>query len=154
MTLISSLTKKELITINNDSKTVEEFFTNASDILMERGYVKESFLDAILEREKKYPTGLEMPKIVIAIPHTDVEHINEPFIFINRMSNKNLEFIQMGTDDVIVKPEYIIILGINQKENQVGLLSGLMEVFDDEDFINELRNAEDEEQIYKLFIEK
>lgn len=70
MTLISSLTKKELITINNDSKTIEEFFTNASDILMERGYVKESFLDAILEREKKYPTGLEMPKIVIAIPHT------------------------------------------------------------------------------------
>lgn len=70
------------------------------------------------------------------------------------MNSDNLEFIQMGTDDVIVKPEYIIILGINEKENQVGLLSGLMEVFDDEDFINELRNAEDEEQIYKLFIEK
>lgn len=151
MSLVSELTKRDLINIKNDAKSYEDFFTQAFNILLEKGYVKETFYNGILEREKKYPTGLEMPKIVIAIPHTDAEHVNEPFIFINKMASNNLEFIQMGTDDYIVNPEFIIILGINDKKNQVGLLAAMMELFDDENFIREIKNTNSVDELYEIF---
>lgn len=154
MSLISSLTKEDLINVENESLNYESFFEDASKTLLKKGYVKESFYKAILEREKKYPTGLELPKITIAIPHTDTEHVNEPFIFINKMKEKNIEFTQMGTDDVFVKPEFIIILGIKEPKEQVGLLSSMMSLFDNESFVNEIRNSNSIEDMYKIFKEQ
>lgn len=150
---ISNLTKKELIIIDNESSNCEEFFQNISNILFEKGYVEETFHDAIVEREKKYPTGLEMPKITVAIPHTDVQHIKKPFIFVNKMKENNIEFIQMGTDDLIVHPEFIVVLGIKEPKNQVGLLSSLMNLFDNEEFIARIKKSDSVESMYKAFTE-
>lgn len=150
---ISNLTKKELIIIDNESSNCEEFFQNISNILYEKGYVEETFHDAIVEREKKYPTGLEMPKITVAIPHTDVQHIKKPFIFVNKMKENNIEFIQMGTDDLIVHPEFIVVLGIKEPKNQVGLLSSLMNLFDNEEFIARIKKSDSVESMYKAFTE-
>lgn len=154
MSVISEITNKDLIVINNETTNYEEFFLESYKHLLEKGFVQESFFEAILSREKKYPTGLELPKITIAIPHTDVEHIIKPFIFINKMKKREIEFIQMGTDDIIVKPEFIIILGIKEKTGQVGLLSEMMSLFDNDDFINKLKVVEDIDSMYKLFIEQ
>ncbi|WP_311481792.1 PTS sugar transporter subunit IIA [uncultured Anaerococcus sp.] len=153
MSDISNLTKEELIIIDNESLNCEEFFRNISNILFEKGYVEETFHDAIVEREKKYPTGLEMPKITVAIPHTDVQHIRKPFIFINKMKEKNIEFIQMGTDDLIVHPEFIVVLGIKEPKNQVGLLSSLMNLFDNEEFVDKIKKSDSVESMYKAFTE-
>ena len=38
-------------------------------LLRNGGYVKESFSDAIKEREVHYPTGLQLEHIGVAIPH-------------------------------------------------------------------------------------
>lgn len=154
MSDISNLIKEELIIIDNESLNREEFFLNISNILFDKGYVEETFHDAIVEREKKYPTGLEMPKITVAIPHTDVQHIKKPFIFINKMKEKSIEFIQMGTDDLIVNPEFIVVLGIKEPKNQVGLLSTLMNLFDNEDFVYKIKQADSVEKMYDAFIKE
>ena len=52
-----------------------------SHILYKKGYVKESYTSAILEREKQFPTGLKTPGINIAMPHTYPEHVIKPAIF-------------------------------------------------------------------------
>lgn len=154
MSDISNLIKEELIIIDNESSDREEFFLNISNILFDKGYVEETFHDAIVEREKKYPTGLEMPKITVAIPHTDVQHIKKPFIFINKMKEKSIEFIQMGTDDLIVHPEFIVVLGIKEPKNQVGLLSTLMNLFDNEEFVYKIIQADSVEKMYDAFIKE
>lgn len=154
MSDISNLIKEELIIIDNESSDREEFFLNISNILFDKGYVEETFHDAIVEREKKYPTGLEMPKITVAIPHTDVQHIKKPFIFINKMKEKSIEFIQMGTDDLIVNPEFIVVLGIKEPKNQVGLLSTLMNLFDNEEFVYKIIQADSVEKMYDAFIKE
>lgn len=150
MSIISNLVKKELIDLDNKSEDIKEFFADASTKLEELGFVEETFFEAIYKREQKYPTGLELPNIVIAIPHTDVEHIKEPFIFVNKIVTKSLSFIQMGTDDVIVEPEYVIVLGIKEPTEQVGLLSTLIELFGDQNFINKFESATESEEIYEL----
>jgi len=153
MDIISELVREELIDLNNDNTNVEDFFRQASDKLIELDYAEDTFFEAIYEREKKYPTGLELPKIVIAIPHTDVDHIKEPFIYVNKMESKSLEFIQMGTDDVSVYPEYVIVLGIKEPEEQVGLLSTLIELFSDAEFVEEFKHIQSEKEMYNLLNE-
>lgn len=154
MGLDADLVKKDLINWNNESQSVEELFRNSSDVLVELGFAKESFFNAVNEREKVYPTGLELDLLTVAIPHTDVEHVLKPFIYVHKLSNSQLEFIQMGTDDVIVKPEFIFILGIKEPKGQVELLSSLIELFNTEEFVEQLKQCKTEEGVYELLKNK
>ena len=64
---------KEIFEINiKNISSKEEALTYLSDKLIEKGIVKESYKEAILNREKVFPTGLQFEKYGIAIPHTDV----------------------------------------------------------------------------------
>lgn len=152
MSVLSDLAYKELININSQSRSVEEFFRITSKELLELGFVKETFFNAINEREKVFPTGLQLEHIAVAIPHTDIEHIIKPFVYINKLNKYQLEFIQMGTDDVIIKPEYIFILGIKDPKGQVELLSTLIEFFNNKDFVTKLKNSKTENEVYNLLI--
>ena len=154
MSILGDLVQKDLINMDNRSSDKESFFSSAADTLVEYDFVEESFFQAINERERKYPTGLELPNIVIAIPHTDVEHIKKPFVYFNKMTQKSLTFVQMGTDDVEINPSYVIILGIKKPQEQVGLLSTMIELFSDEEFINDLNSLNNAEEVYELLKSK
>jgi PTS system galactitol-specific IIA component len=50
---------------------------------MKRGYVKDTFVDGILHRERTNPTGLMVEDLInIAIPHTDVDRVIRPTIVV------------------------------------------------------------------------
>lgn len=47
------------------------------DAMIQEGYGEEGFTEAVLKREKDYPTGLDVDGIGVAIPHTDAEHVKK-----------------------------------------------------------------------------
>ncbi|EHU5038033.1 PTS sugar transporter subunit IIA, partial [Enterococcus faecalis] len=75
----------------------------------------------------------------------------KPFIYFNRLMNKKIEFIQMGTDDVIVKPDYILMLGIKEPREQVNLLAEIINLFNQKEFVTSIRNAKSKKEIMELF---
>lgn len=154
MSIVGELIQEKLIDLTCNIKSKDDFFKTKAGILEELQLVEETYLEAVVEREKEYPTGLRLENISIAIPHTTVNHIKEPFIYFNRLTNNEVNFIQMGTDDVVVKPEYILLLGIKEPKEQVNLLAELMDLFNQKDFIEAIRNAKSEKEIIKLFSEK
>lgn len=129
----STLFTKELIIIDAEYESQQCMFENASHVLHEKGYVKASFKEAIIQRELDYPTGLKVDKLNCAIPHTDIVHVNKPFIYVTKLKSP-LSFIQMGTSDEQVPVESIFMLGITEPSKQVGLLSMIMEQLNNEDF--------------------
>lgn len=148
------LFKKELIDLNNNNKDIkEDFFTKKSLELIESGYVKESFKDAIIARENEYPTGLVLENINLAIPHTDTEHIKEPFVYINRLKNK-IEFNQMGNEEDTVSVKDVWMLGIKDGAKQVDLLAFIMEIFSDPDFIKKYQAIDEAEELLELLESK
>lgn len=147
---LNTLVYSNLVNIENKSTSLIDFFESASRELVEENFVEESFFEAILSREQIYPTGLVLENINIAIPHTDVDHIKKPFIYINKMED-DIEFIQMGSDDKTVIPEYVIILGIKEPKKQVTLLSTLIELFNNSNFLDELQNCNNNDNLIKLF---
>lgn len=151
MTILSQLVQKELINLEEKGENKQELLENLAKDLFEKGYVREDFATAVMEREEEFPTGLQLEKTAVAIPHTYSEFVKKPFIYVVKLKNP-VTFIQMGTSDVHVSVHFVIVLGISEPKNQTGLLVELMNVFGQEKFIEQLQNAKTEEEIYQLFM--
>ncbi len=151
MTILSQLVQKELINLEGKGENKQELLENLAKDLFEKGYVREDFATAVMEREEEFPTGLQLEKTAVAIPHTYSEFVKKPFIYVVKLKNP-VTFIQMGTSDVEVSVHFVIVLGISEPKNQTGLLVELMNVFGQEKFIEQLQNAKTEEEIYQLFM--
>ncbi|MDO4800436.1 MAG: PTS sugar transporter subunit IIA, partial [Bacillota bacterium] len=64
------------IWIDAKFSTSEEALSAMANHLVNRGICKPSFVEAILNREREFPTGLEtLSGIGVALPHTDAEHV-------------------------------------------------------------------------------
>lgn len=140
--------KENLIFLDCDYANSKELLSNISDILISKGYVKESFKNAILKREEIYPTAIQTEKFGLAIPHTDTEHINTPGIAFVKLK-KDCTFKEMCTNNNI-KVNMAFILLVNEKENQVGLLTKLMELFSKNEILEQLYNENDVNKLVNI----
>lgn len=127
-----SLFRKELVFIDMDIKDREDMFRQLGAELEKQGYIKDTWLDAVMTREKNYPTGLHCPSADIAIPHTDPENLNKAYIAVIKPSAP-VDFEPMGGIGDTVHAKYIINLGVMRHGGQVEVLQALMQIFMDED---------------------
>lgn len=67
-----------LIVLDADVESAEDCIRLAGEMFEKNGYVNAGYADAVVEREKEYPTGLPGKGINIAIPHTNNKLVNEP----------------------------------------------------------------------------
>ncbi|MDU2598984.1 MULTISPECIES: PTS sugar transporter subunit IIA [Anaerococcus] len=148
--------------LNEDSlkiigeKTDKEFIDNydainqTAKILLNKGLVKESYIEAIKKREESFPTGLEFKNYGIAIPHTDPEHVINEAILINILE-KPIKFEQMASEGLYTDVNIIVMLAIKNKENQVPYLQALIELFQDKEKVNTLLECKNDDIIEETF---
>ncbi|WP_084034799.1 PTS sugar transporter subunit IIA [Anaerobacillus alkalilacustris] len=149
MELFSQLFKNELVFPNFDCTDRDDFFEKISTVLVEKGYVKETFKQAIKQREDEYPTGLRTVPYHVAIPHTDPVNICKPFIAVIRPT-KRIEFLEMGSDDKRVDAQLLFILGLKRGEGQTALLQKLIEMFMQREVMDQLLKESNHADIIKL----
>ena len=131
-TVDTGLFTPELVFFDFEAKDRFEFFNKMSEILVEKGYVKDTWLDAILTREKNYPTGLQFEHIAVALPHVDPENLIKPYIAVIK-PKEPIVFEGMAGIGGDVPAELIVNLGLlAHAEGQVAVLQALMSVFMDE----------------------
>lgn len=115
------------------------------------GYVADTWLDAIRERERAYPTGLTCQELGVAIPHADPCHIIKPYIAVVRPKTP-VAFEPMAGMGDTVGARLIVNLGLKghteaSKEDdgawQVEALQALMEIFMDADKVAEILACDD-----------
>lgn len=82
------LIHEENIILNLSATDKESVLSQMSDVLYQNGFVKSTFKDAVIEREKEFATGLPTHLCSVAIPHTDVEHINNRTIGVAILEKK------------------------------------------------------------------
>ncbi|OJG28970.1 hypothetical protein RT42_GL001701 [Enterococcus cecorum DSM 20682 = ATCC 43198] len=138
--------KEELVSINVEVDSKEQLFSYVAKRLKEGRYVKDSYLEGITKREEEFPTGLITKNLNIALPHSDPEHIREPFIYVVRINN-NVTVKQMG-DNQEMKVKDFFFLGIKEPSGQVGVLQSLMNLFMNDDFVKEYIEAQSQEEIF------
>lgn len=139
---------EELIMLNLDVVNREDVLREIGERLLNQGYVKKSFVDAIINREKDFSTGIQTKSIGVAIPHTDVEHVNRASIAIGIL-DKPVVFQNMGSEDEI-EVSIIFMLAIKEPEQQLTMLQKLVNIFQDEATLNSICNAKSKLEILTI----
>lgn len=124
------LLSPDLVFLNVEADSAKDLFGQLEEELSARGLIKGTWLDAILTREQRYPTGLSCPAIDVAIPHTDPENIKKPYIAVVKPAMP-VEFEPMTGSGPNVHVQLIVNLGIVHSESQVKILQLLMMMFMD-----------------------
>lgn len=136
----------DLIKINLDVNDNEEVINELGTMLLKKGYVKDTYINAVIQRERILPTGLDLGELGVAIPHTDSQHVNQANIAIGLLKNP-IEFSCMVDPTKKIKVQLVFLLAIKNPEKQVELLGKLMAIFQDIELLKSIQKSTSKEEI-------
>ena len=137
------------IYLDIEASDYKEVLQIMGGILQEKGYVKDSYTDALLEREELSPTGLPVEPVSIAIPHTDPCHVIRPCVIVLKLKQP-VRFKEMANPEHMVDAAWIFGLVFDDGNRQLPLLASVIELAQDETAMNGLMEAKDKEEIYAV----
>ncbi|MGV8026216.1 MAG: PTS sugar transporter subunit IIA [Anaerolineaceae bacterium] len=131
-----------------DSKEIIRLLGNE---LYKTGYVKESFIDAAIDRESRLPTGLPLGGAFnAAIPHTDIEHVIKPGLALATLKNP-VAFRNMAIPSETVQVSLVFLLALEQPKTQIEMLQAISGVLKDPDVVSALMKSQTfEDVVYVL----
>ncbi|UJL47395.1 PTS sugar transporter subunit IIA [Virgibacillus sp. NKC19-16] len=137
---------ESVILLDIEGSTKEEILSAMGNNLVDKGLVKESFINAIIAREGEFATGLPTAGFSVAIPHTDVEHVNRKTISVGVLRNA-VDFGVMGDESETTSVKLVFMLAMNEAHSQLALLQKLMQVFQNEETLKYLVSQTDKTSI-------
>lgn len=140
---------KELCLFGLEIKDKDELFEIMSEQLVNASCVKDSFLGAIKNREQEFPTGLEINQIGFAIPHTDSIHVNSSQICFASLKEP-LIFSDMTDKEHKIPVSLVFMLAMSQPHEQIETLQNLVNLFQNEQKVNELLACSSKEAFIEL----
>lgn len=145
--------KEQLIFTDLEAKTYEDVMDQVGGAFIKEGYCKETYRNALKEREAEFPTGLDIDGIGVAIPHTDVSHVNKQGTAIAVLRNP-VTFVQMGTDDEKTDVRLIFMLAVKEPSTQIDKLQRILAVIQDKETLKQLLEVKQKEEIVEIIKEK
>jgi len=150
MESLDKLLVKSAIVLNYQAEDAADVVSELGKRLFEAGYVKDSFVQAALEREKTLPTGLPLlGEINAAIPHTDVEHVLQPGVAFATLTQP-VTFQNMVLPEEEVAVRIVFLLALDEPKAQVGMLQEIAGVLQKPELIVDLVNASDAEKVLDI----
>ncbi|MBY7142868.1 PTS sugar transporter subunit IIA [Virgibacillus sp. NKC19-3] len=155
MNEIKSLFNKELIFIES-AESQSDIFTYIGNVLIEKGKVKPDFVKAIKEREKNYPTGLDLSPVSndipnAAIPHTETEYCKSKHIVFVKL-NEGVRWNNMIAPEQEMEVKYLFFIINDEKDNQTNVLSEIMTFVTDASKLKSLESMNSENEIYQFLV--
>lgn len=131
----------EAVSLNMNATSAEEVIRALGGKLMYAGYVRSTFVESALAREKITPTGLPLNgKYNAAIPHTDVQHVIKPGIGFATLLQP-VAFHNMVSPDKIVNVQLVFILALDEAKTQIAVLQQLANVLQNTELVTNLMKA-------------
>lgn len=121
-------------------ETAEDALTYLGNQLQDQAIVKDSFVSAIIDREKVFPTGLQFDGYGVALPHTDAEHVRQTQIALMTLE-RPVTFTQMATKDQEVEVGLIVMLAIKEAHSQLEMLQKLISLLQNKALVEEIMSC-------------
>jgi PTS system galactitol-specific IIA component len=140
---------KELILPELDAEDAADAIRKFGTLFAAYGFVKETYVDAVLARETEYPTGLRLDGMALAMPHTSGVHVNRPAIGVAKLK-KPVIFGHMGDNETKVEAEMLFIMAVEDPNEHLETLRKVMKVFADQESLALFRAADDSESLFQV----
>ncbi len=139
------------IFIDKQFENTDSYFQFVCQNLEQESKIDSKYLESIKEREKNFPTGLKTGNICVAIPHTDYQHSKTTQLVVTTLKTP-LKFHQMDDPNSYCDVNIIIQILFDTPEKQLSLLKNLMKLIQNQDFLQNIKNAKDKKQIINIFV--
>lgn len=140
---------KEIVFFKENFNRQEEILKCLSKELKEKDLVTDKYYANVLEREKKFPTGLFINGIGVAIPHTDSIYVKKSQIAFMSLE-KPVTFFEMGSNDREVDVNLIFMLALKEPHEQLSILQNLIDMFQKDGTLKSLKNITMKNQFFEL----
>ena len=147
----SKLIKRDLILTNLDFNNSSEIIKELSLLLEKGDYVKDTFCQAVIKREKEFPTALLSKDVKVAIPHTDSEFVNKSAIAIAVLS-KPIIFRQMDDPNQEINVDIVFLLAIKNSKQQLKVVQKMIELFQKPGLLLKMKTYKSSEKIQNILI--
>jgi galactitol PTS system EIIA component len=134
--------------IAGDSTSV---ITIMGEKLLHAGLVHDDFIEAVISREVKYPTGLPT-SIPVALCHTDPEYVKSSFLTLATLETP-VPFHEMGNPDNIQEVKIVFFLGILEKDKQIEILKSMMKLIQSDRLLQSIYASDSKSEIQKILLE-
>lgn len=121
--------------------------------LVEQGYAKLSFTEAILQRELTYPTGLEFGSFAAAIPHCAPENVNTPALCVGVLKSP-ITWGRMDDKNQTCQVSFVTMLAIIDPKDHLFMLQKVVGLIRDADLAQRILYAGDPAEVYGLVHDK
>lgn len=136
-----------------EASTMEEVMEGLGTVMIDRGYAKDTYVDALVERERAFPTGLDINGVGVAIPHADVSHVIKEGMAIGKL-NKPVRFTLMGTDDETTDVSLVFMLSVKDPQGHLVQLQRILEIIQDNEVLKRLMSCDNAAAIIDVIKEK
>lgn len=130
----------------NSNKEVLSFLANQ---LYQKGFVEESYIEAIQMREKEYPTGLPSTQPIVAIPHANYELVHHTTLAIATLKNP-VDFHNMEDTASLLATQIVIMMAIGEPHGQVEMLQKIVSIIQNEPLRKQMIAAETDDVLLNL----
>ena len=135
----------------------EQLFDQVATLLEEKKVVTDTYRSALIEREKMFPTGLDMEFLGkdlpnVAIPHTDTIHNFTENVVVVRLA-KPVTFHNMIAPDKEVEVSLLFFIINNSSSSQTNILAQLMDFFTGNGHLEALSKITEPEALFQYISE-
>ena len=135
----------------------EQLFDQVATLLEEKKVVTDTYRSALIEREKMFPTGLDMEFLGkdlpnVAIPHTDTIHNLTENVVVVRLP-KPVTFHNMIAPDKEVEVSLLFFIINNSSSSQTNILAQLMAFFTGNGHLEALSKITEPEALFQYISE-
>lgn len=135
----------------------EQLFDQVATLLEEKKVVTDTYRSALIEREKMFPTGLDMEFLGkdlpnVAIPHTDTIHNLTENVVVVRLA-KPITFHNMIAPDKEVEVSLLFFIINNSSSSQTNILAQLMDFFTGNGHLEALSKITEPEALFQYISE-
>lgn len=140
-----------------EANNQEQLFDQVATLLEEKKVVTDTYRSALIEREKMFPTGLDMEFLGkdlpnVAIPHTDTIHNLTENVVVVRLA-KPVTFHNMIAPDKEVEVSLLFFIINNSSSSQTNILAQLMDFFTGNGHLEALSKITEPEALFKYISE-
>ena len=144
---LSELLDREAIAVGLEVESAEEAIRHLAARLQGLGRVRTGYAEAVVAREKKYPTGLPLGHdINVAVPHTDPEYVIAPAIALATLM-RPVEFANMEDGDDRIAVGIVFMLALNDKDRQIDMLQQVIATIQNRETIESLLAAKTVDEV-------
>lgn len=150
---IEDLLFEELILFDLEAKNYEEVINKNGKYAEKKGFVEHGFAEAVIKREKLYPTALPTEVLKVAIPHPMERNTIKKSAIIIAKLKEPVNFTLMGSDTDQVPVDIVFTLAVDGGEHQLTILQELVGLFSEPKSMQKIAQANNPKEMIQTLKE-